>query len=71
MVVNREWLKDTAERVASTFVEAGLGVVVLSGVIDTDTLQKAELAGAVAAASFLKGAIAKKFGSSDSASLVA
>jgi hypothetical protein len=66
------FLRDLAERVGSTFVEAFAGVLVASwtGVIPADW--RGWLTGAAAAAVFatLKGLVAKKAGDSATASLL-
>jgi hypothetical protein len=55
----KAWAVDAGERVVATFVEAFVGALLLSGVIDTDTQHKALLAGTVAAAAVVKTIVSK------------
>lgn len=56
----KNWLKDTAERAVASFLEAFLAIVIVSGTVDwsPDNGKKALLAGAAAALTVLKAAIA-------------
>ena len=67
-----EWAVDTFERVVSTAVQTALGIVVVSGTdwLDVNVWQTAGIAAVAAALSALKSAIATKFGSPSTASLV-
>lgn len=69
---SNKWVRDTTERVAATFAEAFLGLVVLQSATDSfnyDFAKKALASGVIAAAAVLKAAIASKVGNKDSASL--
>jgi hypothetical protein len=71
MAFNKEYFRDLAERVVSTFVAGVLAVVGTNAVDLTDlTLWKAAgLAGAAAVLSLLKGLLAKGVGNPESAGL--
>jgi hypothetical protein len=70
--MNKAWLIDAAERIASTFLEAFLAIVVAAGVdtINVSTLRAALVAGLTAVLSFLKTLAASRVGKPTSASLV-
>jgi hypothetical protein len=71
-VFEKRFLKDVAERSASTFIQAALGIWILAGPADVFSVSVAEgavSAGLIAALSVLKGALASKIGNPDSASL--
>lgn len=69
------YLKDLAERVASTFVVTFLGLLVSSGwfsvdqITDVSILERAGIAGLAAVLSLIKGWVAMFVGDSSSASL--
>jgi hypothetical protein len=64
--------RDLLERVASTFAQAALGAVGTNSVLDlgVDNWKMVLSAGAAAALSVLKGALAAKVGTKGTASLV-
>lgn len=69
---SNKWLKDTAERVAATFVEAFVGLVALQSAtssFDYSFAKKAAASGVIAAAAVLKAAVASQLGDKDSAAL--
>lgn len=57
--MNSKWFIDAAERVVATFVEAFVGLIVVSGQLDVSTAEKAAAAGVIAAAAFVKTLVAK------------
>ena len=61
--------KDLAERVASTFVQAFVGAITVTELTDRDMWLSAAVAGVAAAASLVKGLLARNTGLPDSASL--
>lgn len=69
-----QWIKDILERTAATYLEAFLGFLLaaqwVSPLDALSVVQTAAIAGIPAALAVLKAAIAKRFGSSDSASLI-
>lgn len=65
----KAFLLDAAERVFWTYVQAFLGLLLVSGVTDLDALQTAALAAIPAALAALKALIATRFGDPDSAAL--
>lgn len=66
---SRAFLLDAAERVFWTYVQAFLGLLLVSGVTDLSAVQTAALAAIPAALSALKAIIATRFGDPDSAAL--
>lgn len=58
------WYKDTAERVAWTFVQGAAAEVILSGTVNSNTWQLAAVAGALSVAKCL---VALKIGSPNTA----
>lgn len=71
--MNKKFFVDLAERALSTFAQAAVAVVLITGfdITDTGDLSTAAKVGAVAAlASVLKSLAARRVGDSDSASLV-
>jgi hypothetical protein len=72
---SKAWLADTGERVLATYIEAWLGAMLTVAVLtDMSSLSAAAVSSAFAAIpaalSFLKSAIAKRYGNPDSASFV-
>lgn len=63
----REFLRDAAERIISTYIQALIGLLLVSGVTDWTAVQSALVAAIPAALSALKAIIAKHFGDPDSA----
>lgn len=63
------YFKDLAERVASTFVQAFIGAVMVTELTDKGMWLAAASAGVAAVASLAKGLAAKGVGHRDSASL--
>lgn len=71
--MTRAWIRDTAERVLATFVEAFLAAWLASEAFDQfsfSVLRMAALAGLAAAASVVKNALGSLRGSSSSGSLL-
>ena len=71
--MNKQFIRDLAERVISTYVQVLLGLVIASSATDAiniSTLRAAAVSAIPAALSVLKGLIAKQFGSADDASLI-
>jgi len=66
---SRTFLLDAAERVFWTYVQAFLGLLLVSGVTDLDALQAAAVAAVPAALAALKAIIATRFGDPESAAL--
>lgn len=66
------WLKDAAERVIATYLQAFMGLVTadLFGLTGMDSFKAAAIAAIPAALSAAKAAIAVLFGDPESASLV-
>lgn len=67
---SKKFVHDAAERVAATFLEAAIGVLLLAGVLNVDVLKSAALAGVIAALALVKSLIARAVGSPDSAALL-
>ncbi len=71
-----KYVRDLAERVVSTFVQAFLGALVagnwfdISHIRDLSIVQTAGVAGLVAVLAVIKGVVARFVGSPDSASAV-
>ncbi len=65
---SREFLLDAAERVVSTYVQAFITALLLSGVTGWDAVTAALVAAIPAALSALKAVIASRFGDPDTAS---
>ncbi len=63
------YLKDLAERVTATFVQAFIGAVTVTELTQRDMWLAATVAGVSAAASLIKGLLARHTGLPDSASL--
>ena len=68
------YLRDLAERVASTYFQALIGLLIASGfgvdgVLDLSLVVKAAIAALPAALSLLKGLLARSVGDRESASL--
>ena len=63
----KKFLRDAAERVIATFVEAGLGSVILAGALNLDVAKAAGLSGTMAALALVKSLVARKLGDSESA----
>lgn len=68
--MSKQFVIDAVERVVVTFIEAVVGVLILSGTLDLSTGKKALTAGVIAALSAVKALGAKFIGNKDSASLV-
>jgi choline-glycine betaine transporter len=66
---SRTFLLDAAERVFWTYVQALLGLLLVSGVTSLDALQSAAIAAIPAALAALKAIIATRFGDPESAAL--
>ena len=66
---SRTFLADAAERVFWTYVQALLGLLLVSGVTTLDALQSAAVAAIPAALAALKAIIATRFGDPESAAL--
>lgn len=74
MNLSRKWLADTAERTASTYVEALLGLLLASGIgvrgaVSMAVVTKAALAAIPAAFAVVKSALASRVGSPGTAAL--
>jgi uncharacterized membrane protein len=69
-MISPEFLRDAAERVVSTYLQAFLGLLIVSGVTDLDAIQSAAIAAVPAALSALKALLATKFGDPDSAAML-
>lgn len=72
--MTNRFVRDIAERVASTYVQAFLGLLLASGfgvdgVLDLSVVVKAGVAALPAALSLIKGMLARAVGDSESASL--
>lgn len=65
----KTFLLDAAERVFWTYVQALLGLLLVSGVTSLDALQSAAVAAIPAALAALKAIVATRFGDPDSAAL--
>lgn len=71
-----DWVKDTAERAAKTFVQVfvlqlvAAGWFSVEGIIDVSTPKRAGLAALGAGLSVLSSALSKAFGNKEDASLV-
>lgn len=63
------YARDLAERVVATFLQAALGAVVLTQPLDLHMWQAAAVAGVAAAASLVKGLVARMRDVTNSASL--
>lgn len=57
----RQWLRDTIERTAATFVQAFIAAWLAAGSLDISTAQAAALAGIAAALAVVKAAIAARW----------
>lgn len=62
-----EFLRDAVERIISTYVQALIGLLLVSGVTDWTAVQAALVAAIPAALAALKAIIAQRFGDPDSA----
>jgi hypothetical protein len=61
--MTKQWLRDTIERVASTFVEAFIGVMLLTlpeNWLDVSALRAAAVSALIAALAVVKAAIASR-----------
>lgn len=72
--MTKRYLRDLAERVGATYLQAFLGLLLASGfgvegVLDLSTPRKAAIAAIPAALSVLKGLLARSVGDKESASL--
>jgi hypothetical protein len=69
--LNRPWVRDTAERVAWTFVQGAIGAVPVQQLAtgDIDALTSAAVGGAAAVLSLVKAIAARKVGDPDTAAL--
>jgi len=65
----RTYIRDLAERIVSTFLQAFLGGVVLTAPFDLGMWQAAALGGVAAALSLVKGVLARAKDVTNSASL--
>ena len=65
----KAFLLDAAERVFWTYVQALLGLLLVSGVTSLDALQTAAVAAIPAALAALKAIIATRFGDPESAAI--
>jgi hypothetical protein len=66
----KKFLIDTAERALSTYVEAVLALVVVSGPLNLDTFEVALVSALPAAFAVIKAALASRFGRKGSAALL-
>lgn len=57
----RQWLRDTIERTAATFVQAFIAAWLASGTLDISTAQAAAVAGIAAALAVVKAAVAARW----------
>ncbi len=67
--MNGSYVRDLVERVAMTFAEGFLGAVVVTELTDQKMWYAAAMAGVAAAASLVKGLLARGVGNPESASL--
>lgn len=65
---SKRFLRDMAERVGATFLEAAIGSILLAGALNLDTAKAAGLAGTMAALSLVKSLLARLRGDGESAS---
>ena len=65
-----EWLVDTLERAAATYVQSLLALLIVTDITNIDAVKAALISVIPAALSVIKSAIATQIGSPDSASLV-
>ena len=70
MTFSPEFLRDAAERVFWTYLQALVGLLAVSGVTGLDSLQSAAIAAIPAALAAVKAIIAKKVGDPDSAAML-
>lgn len=68
--MTKAFLIDLAERVAATYLQSFIGLLLVSGALDIDTLKAAALAAVPAALAVVKGVLARKVGDPESASFV-
>lgn len=66
---SRIFLVDLAERAIATYVEAFLGLLIVSGVTDLSTLRTAAVAAVPAGLSVVKAGLARLIGDRESASM--
>lgn len=72
--MKRRYIIDLIERIAATFAQGFITLILLSGadvtgVVDLSTIKKAAIAGVMAVLSLVKGLLARSVGDSESASL--
>lgn len=72
--MRKRYFIDLAERIAATFAQGFIGLLLLSGaevsgIVDFSTLKKAAIAGVMAVLSLVKGMLASRVGDKNSASL--
>ena len=66
----REWLRDTAERVISTYVQVLIGLLIVADAIDITVAKAAAVAALPAALAVLKAAVATRFDTNSPAGFV-
>ena len=72
--MTKRYIRDLAERVGATYLQALIGLLLLSGfgvdgVLDLSSVRKAAIAAIPAALSLVKGLLARSVGDRESASL--
>jgi hypothetical protein len=67
--MSREFLRDLFERVAATYVQSFIGLLMVSGNLNIDAVEAALVAAIPAALSVVKGVLARRFGDPESAAL--
>lgn len=65
---SKRFLRDAAERIGATFLEATAGSIILAGTLNLDVAKAAGLAGTMAALTLVKTLLAQYVGDSRSAS---
>jgi len=64
----RKWLRDAAERVAWTYLEVFVGLLLVGGALDVGVVEAAAVAAVPAALAAVKAALASRVGDRQSAS---
>jgi hypothetical protein len=67
---SKRFLRDAAERVGATFVEAAAGAVILAGTLNLDVAKAAGLTGTMAALTLVKTLLAQYVGDHATASVL-
>lgn len=65
---SKRFLRDAAERIGATFLEAAVGSLILAGTLNLDAAKAAGLAGTMAALALVKSLLARLLGDHESAS---